>query len=166
MDQIKTGKYISYLRKRAGLTQERLGERLGVTNKTVSRWENGNYMPDIEMFRLLAKEFGVSINDLLAGEDIPDGEFRARADENIVEIASSGAFSFEDRKAYFKKKWRREHIFLFIIFGLVYAAFTVLPLIFDKLKWLIAFAPVFAFLGYAYLNNRMMIYAEKRLYDK
>ncbi|MBQ5322371.1 MAG: helix-turn-helix transcriptional regulator, partial [Oscillospiraceae bacterium] len=48
MDQIRTGKFISELRKETGLTQEELGRRLGVSNKTVSRWENGNYMPDIE----------------------------------------------------------------------------------------------------------------------
>lgn len=49
MDQIKVGKFIAQLRRRDGLTQEALGKKIGVTNKTVSRWENGNYMPDIEM---------------------------------------------------------------------------------------------------------------------
>ena len=80
MDQMKIGRYIALLRRQAGLTQEKLGEKLGVTNKTISRWENGNYMPDIEMFGLLAKEFHVSINDLLAGEKIPDEDFRQKAD--------------------------------------------------------------------------------------
>ena len=51
MDQIKIGRFIAALRRQAGLTQEALGEKLGVTNKTVSRWENGNYMPDIEMLQ-------------------------------------------------------------------------------------------------------------------
>ena len=60
MDQIKIGKFIAALRKEKGLTQEKLGEKLGVTNKTVSRWENGNYMPDVEMLSLLSEEFGVS----------------------------------------------------------------------------------------------------------
>ena len=63
MDQIKIGKFIAALRKEKGLTQEKLGEKLGVTNKTVSRWENGNYMPDVEMLSLLSEEFGVSINE-------------------------------------------------------------------------------------------------------
>ena len=49
MDQIKVGKFIAMLRKEQGLTQEALGQKLGVTNKTVSRWETGNYMPDIEL---------------------------------------------------------------------------------------------------------------------
>ena len=50
MNQIKIGKFIAALRKEKGMTQEQLGEKLGVTNKTVSRWENGNYMPDVECF--------------------------------------------------------------------------------------------------------------------
>ena len=64
---MKIGKFIATLRKYKGLTQEQLGEKLGVTNKTISRWENGNYMPDVEMLSLLSKEFGVSINELISG---------------------------------------------------------------------------------------------------
>ena len=78
MDQIKTGKFIAQLRKQHDLTQEGLGEKLGVTNKTVSRWENANYMPDIEMLQLLSKELNVSVNELLAGEFLSDEEFRKR----------------------------------------------------------------------------------------
>ena len=104
MDQVRVGKYIASLRKQASLTQEELGEKLGVTNKTVSRWENGNYMPDIEMLQLLSKVFDVGINDLLAGEKIADEDFRQKAEENIIEVATSSAFSFEDRKVYFKRK--------------------------------------------------------------
>lgn len=66
MDQIKLGKFIAELRKEKGYTQEHLGEILGVTNKTVSRWERGNYMPDVEMLSLLSKEFDVSINYTIA----------------------------------------------------------------------------------------------------
>lgn len=43
MDQIRIGKFIAALRKEKGMTQEKLGEKLGVTNKTISHWENGNY---------------------------------------------------------------------------------------------------------------------------
>ena len=159
MDQVRVGKYIASLRKQASLTQEELGEKLGVTNKTVSRWENGNYMPDIEMLQLLSKVFDVGINDLLAGEKIADEDFRQKAEENIIEVATSSAFSFEDRKVYFKRKWRKEHIALFVILGLILIASAVIPLIIDKL-WLISFSPVIALIEYGYQNNRMMIYVE------
>ena len=72
MDQVKIGKFIAKLRRDAELTQEALGEMIGVTNKTISRWENGNYMPDIEMFQILAETFGVGINELLAGSKAED----------------------------------------------------------------------------------------------
>lgn len=163
MDQVRVGKYIASLRKQASLTQEELGEKLGVTNKTVSRWENGNYMPDIEMLQLLSKVFDVGINDLLAGEKIADEDFRQKAEENIIKVATSSAFSFEDRKVYFKRKWRKEHIALFVILGLILIASAVIPLIIDKL-WLISFSPVIALIEYGYQNNRMMIYEENQLY--
>lgn len=51
------------LRKEKGLTQEQLGEKVDVTNKTVSRWENGNYMPPVECLLILSDIYGVSIND-------------------------------------------------------------------------------------------------------
>ena len=72
MDQVKIGKFIAELRRRAGLTQEALGKKIGVTNKTISRWENGNYLPDIEMLQLLANEFQISIHELLSGERLSE----------------------------------------------------------------------------------------------
>ncbi len=56
MDQIRIGKFIAALRKEKGMMQEQLGEKFGATNKTISRWENGNYMPDVEMLSHLSKE--------------------------------------------------------------------------------------------------------------
>ena len=120
-------------------------------------------MPDIEMLQLLSKVFDVGINDLLAGEKIADEDFRQKAEENIIEVATSSAFSFEDRKVYFKRKWRKEHIALFVILGLILIASAVIPLIIDKL-WLISFSPVIALIEYGYQNNRMMIYVENQLY--
>lgn len=87
MDQIKIGKYIAGLRKKNGWTQQQLADKIGVTNKTISRWENGNYMPDIEMLQILSRIFDVSIHELLAGEPIEDQTFRKKADENIIAVA-------------------------------------------------------------------------------
>ena len=90
MDQIKIGRFIAALRKERGLTQEALGRRLGVTNKTVSRWENGNYMPDIELLVPLGEALGVSVNELLAGERLDDAAFRKQADDNLGEGIKRG----------------------------------------------------------------------------
>lgn len=67
MDQVQIGKFISELRKEKGLTQEQLGERLGVTQKTVSRWENGRNMPDIAMLPILCEELDINIAELMNG---------------------------------------------------------------------------------------------------
>ena len=70
MDQKKIGHFIAMLRREKGFTQESLGEKLGVTNKTVSRWENGLSIPEIESLLIFSRLAKVTINDLLEGEDI------------------------------------------------------------------------------------------------
>lgn len=163
MDQIKIGKFIAELRRQAGLTQEVLGEKIGVTNKTVSRWENGNYMPDIEMLQLLAQEFNVSINELLIGEKMSDEEFRQKADENIIAVSKTSVFTFEEREAYFKNKWRKDHRSLLAVLILILTAAFVIPFIAGK-PWLVGFVPLVAFIEYGYQNNKMMTYVENCLY--
>ena len=101
MDQIKIGKFIATLRKEKELTQEQLGEKLGVTNKTISRWENGNYMPDIEMLSLLAKEFDVSINELISGERLLLDDFKKAADNNLVTALNNSTFTLKEKIAFF-----------------------------------------------------------------
>ena len=113
--------------------------------------------------RNVSKEFHVSINDLLAGEKIPDEDFRQKADENIIAVAASSAFSFDERKTYFKKKWRKEHISLFVIIGLILIAALIIPFVIHK-PWLIGLLPILAVVGHCYQHNKMMIYVENNLY--
>lgn len=84
MDQIRIGAFIAQLRREKGWTQEELGERLGVTNKTVSRWETGSYMPGVEMLTLLGRELDVTLNELLEGRRLSEDDFRAAADEKLA----------------------------------------------------------------------------------
>ena len=84
MDQKQVGLFIAQLRREKNLTQEQLGEQVGVTNKTVSRWENGNYMPDLATLQILCAELDVSVNELLSGQRLDDGQFRRKADENLL----------------------------------------------------------------------------------
>jgi len=83
MDLIRIGSFLAELRREKGLTQQALGDRLGVTNKTISRWETGCYLPDVEMLSLLSREFGVSINELVAGERLVAEDFKKAADETL-----------------------------------------------------------------------------------
>ena len=87
MNQEKMGKLISELRKEKNMTQNELADKLNVNGKTVSRWENGNQSPDISLLEPIAKEFGISIEELLKGErndkiDNNSAEFK----EKVFEI--------------------------------------------------------------------------------
>ena len=68
MNQEKIGKFIGEVRKEKGLKQAELAEMLGVTSKTVSRWETGKYMPDLSLFTDISNILGVTINEILQGE--------------------------------------------------------------------------------------------------
>lgn len=166
MDQVKIGKRIAALRRKEGLTQEALGERLGVSNKTISRWENGNYMPDIEMLPLLAREFQVSIDELLGGEGKTAEcvSLNMTAEKSAIVSPQENPFSLEERKAYFQKKWRKEHISLFAVLFLIFAMSIVFPLLGNKPS-LLGAAPLVALIEYGYQHNRMMAYVERNLFD-
>lgn len=83
MDTKKIGAFIAQNRKEKGFTQEQLGEKLGVSNKTVSRWENGNYMPDLSLLEPLSQELGITLNELLAGERIEKEEEQEYTERNL-----------------------------------------------------------------------------------
>ena len=70
MNQIKIGKFIAECRKKANLTQMQLAEKLGITDKAVSKWERGIAMPDTSIMLELCDILGISINELLSGEKI------------------------------------------------------------------------------------------------
>lgn len=155
MDQIKTGKFIAGLRREKGITQEELGSRLGVTNKTVSRWENGNYMPDVETLRLLSKEFGVSMEELLDGE-------RAGA-QSAPKEPRPDRFTREERVAFWKQNWKRENRSTVVFFDAVLGAALILSIVFGKY----VLTSVFSLLVSAaqvIFYNRMMAYVERNAY--
>ena len=70
MDQIKIGKFIAACRKKAGFTQMQLSEKLGITDKAVSKWERGIAMPDTSIMLELCEILGISVNELLSGEKV------------------------------------------------------------------------------------------------
>ncbi len=84
MNQIEIGKFIAGLRKEQKMTQAELGEKVGVTNKTISRWENGNYMPDISVIQALCEVLEVSVNELISGKRLSETEYKEQADTNLL----------------------------------------------------------------------------------
>lgn len=80
MNQAEIGRFIAALRKERNLTQEQFAETLGVTNRTISRWENGRCMPDLSLLGIIADELGVSISELLNGRRMTQDDMVALRD--------------------------------------------------------------------------------------
>lgn len=84
MNQQKIGKFIQEKRKKKELSQMELAEKLGVSNRTISKWENGNSMPDYSIITCLCKELDITINELLSGENLTEENYQKKLEENFV----------------------------------------------------------------------------------
>ena len=111
MNQEKIGKFIAECRRQRKMTQSELGEKLGVTEKSISNWENGRNMPDLSLFKPLCEELNISLNDLMSGEKVKEKEYRDKLEENIINTID-----------YSNKKIESRNIFI----GLILITFGVL----------------------------------------
>lgn len=84
MNQVKIGKFIAEKRKEKKLTQQQLAEKLGVSDRAISNWENGKNMPDISLFPIISKELDVTVNDLMSGEKVDKKNYQEKFEENII----------------------------------------------------------------------------------
>ena len=87
MDQIKIGKFIAECRKKNNLTQMQLAEKLNITDRAISKWENGKAMPDSSIMLELCNELKISVNELLSGEMIEMKDYNQIAEKNLLEMA-------------------------------------------------------------------------------
>lgn len=86
MDQEKIGKFIAKCRKENGYTQAVLAEKLGITDRAVSKWENGKSMPDASIMLELCELLKINVNELLTGEHIIMDNYKDIAEKNLVEM--------------------------------------------------------------------------------
>lgn len=101
MDQIKIGKFIAYRRKKQGLSQKQLAEQIDVTDKTISKWETGNRLPDASILLKLSEALQIDVNELLAGEEYSSEEFSSeeylkKTEDNLVNLV--GEINEMDKK--------------------------------------------------------------------
>ena len=89
MNQIKIGKFIAECRKNSNLTQMQLAEKLNITDRAISKWENGKAMPDSSIMLDLCKELKISVNELLSGEMIDMKNYNKMAEENLFKLNES-----------------------------------------------------------------------------
>lgn len=86
MNMQKTGGLIAAIRKEKGLTQEQLGEKLYVTGKAVSKWERGAGAPGVELLEPLARELGITVTELLAGERVGPEQLPEKSEEVTLQV--------------------------------------------------------------------------------
>ena len=98
MDVMKIGAFIKSQRTELNMTQKDLAEKIGCTDKAISRWETGKGFPDIVFLTPLAKTLGVTVNELLAGEKLSDEELVVKSDEVIISTMQEAEND--------KKKWQ------------------------------------------------------------
>lgn len=162
MDIEKIGRYLAKLRHKHNLTQEQLAEKLGVTNKTVSRWETGKYLPPVEALQQLSEFYKITINEILSGQELNHEEYKEKAEENIKSVLKVSAFTLQDKIEFFKKKWKKEHVFSVIIELLIIIAFLIIGIVLDNGLQIIAILAGFVWSNRTY--NQMMQYVENHVY--
>ncbi len=86
MDQTKTGRFIAEERKCKKYTQRQLADKLGISDKTISKWERGNGFPEVSLLLPLCDELGITVNELLSGERLQETDYKKKAEENMVDL--------------------------------------------------------------------------------
>ena len=158
------GKFIAELRKEHGFTQEQLGDKIGVTNKTISRWETGMYLPPADALLMISELFDVSINEILCGKRLSKEEYEEAAEENLKQTIKASSFSLKEKIDYFKKKWLKEHIALMVLWGICIIGVFITGIILSK-PLLVSGSVILLVLGHGWRNNTMMTYVEQNAFD-
>ena len=91
MDQVKTGQFIKTMRKEKNFTQREVAERLNISEKTVSKWETGNGLPEVSLMLPLCELLEISVNELLSGERLDGKRYFEKAEQNIMSLIEEKA---------------------------------------------------------------------------
>lgn len=114
MEQQKIGKFIHDLRKEKELTQKQLADLVGVSDKTISKWETGRGIPDTAIMNELCQVLGISINELLSGEKLSVDNYNGKAEENMVNLLKDT----EQQKE--RQRWSKVNIILNLLWVLLF----------------------------------------------
>ena len=163
MDIKVVGNYLAELRKENNMTQEQLGDKLGVTNKTISRWETGTYLPPVDILEQLSKMYGITINEIISGRTLTDMEYKEAAEQNIKSVLNKSTFTLQDKIEFFKKKWKKENMFIYVLGYVVIVCLIVAGFFFDN--GLQILGAILAIVWPVIQYNKMMSYVEQFAYD-
>ena len=118
MDQIKIGNFISFLRKEKNLTQRQLADVLGVTDRAISKWENGRGLPDLSLLVPLCETLGITVNELLCGERIKREDLPQKAQDTVLDALTDSR----------KKERRTKRIFVAVLLSVLLLFFSLATL--------------------------------------
>ena len=125
MNQEKIGKFIAKCRKSKNLTQSQLAEKLNITDRAISKWENGRAMPDSSIMLDLCNELDISVNELLSGEVIKMEDYSKKAEENLLEMKKQKE---ESDKRLLSLEWVIGYMASITFFVLIFvASFIEMP---------------------------------------
>lgn len=137
MDYKKIGNFILEERKAKNLTQAKLAEKLFISEKTISKWENGNGIPDTESLPKICEILGISINELLSGERLSNADYKIKAEEKMLEL----------RKL--KEEHDKKMLFLETVIGvlsvIILLSLTFIAAYIEMAEWIKITMIVFAF---------------------
>lgn len=108
----KIGKFIAETRNQAGMTQKELADIIGVSDKTISKWETGKSMPDISYLDALCTSLAINMNELVSGQRLTEADYSTKAEENIMTLMK------ENKKI-------RKHTVIKNIIGIILAILTL-----------------------------------------
>ena len=138
MDQIKIGKFIADCRKKNNLTQIQLAEKLNITDRAISKWENGKSMPDSSLMLELCDILNITVNDLLSGEEVSMENYKEKSEQLMLELAKQ------------KEQKNQQMLFLeviMVIFSIIILlSFCFAAKFFDMKDWLRIVLIVFGFI--------------------
>ena len=86
MDTVKIGKFLSEMRRNHGLTQREFAELLGISDKTVSKWETGNGLPEVSLMLPVCEALHIDLNELFSGERLKEADYKKKAEENMIRL--------------------------------------------------------------------------------
>lgn len=164
MNQEKIGKLIAECRKEKKMTQVELADKLSVTDKSVSKWENGKCLPDVSLYKDLCNILGITLNEFFAGEKIKEEKFKEQADINLFNALENSSFTLKEKIKYYDNKWDKEHFFELTIAMIIIVGFIIYGFVKDN-----GMQFIFMIVGFTYgiwETNRKKSYIERNVYKQ
>ena len=147
MEQQKIGNFIHELRKEMNLTQKQLASLVGVSDKTISKWETGRGIPDTAIMSELCHVLGISINELLSGERLSKDSYNGKAEENMVNLLKDSEIQKN------KQTWSKINIVLNLLWVLLLLFMIfILGLGSPQIMWFLDFPSLILILGFLILG--------------